>query len=1155
MKMKFTFLALIVFQQFLNAQIPAKNIILHTQNDKIKSLLPIDFNNDGWTDYVSLEESNALFFENNGGTAWADRNVVPGFTNAYIINTYAVDMDGDGWTDIVAEKDITYTTVSWYRNPGNLTDPWVNHMIGPSMNMLIGIFDMDSDGDADLVYENSSSYLYWSENESGIMVASHAIPDDYPSVRVAKVFDFDKDGDQDWTAYFYDCCTDYFENNGDGTFSTSTVSTDENQDDIFVGDADGDGYADIVVEDAFNFGVAIFDTISGEFDLDIPWDYSDNILDIQTNDLDDDGDFDWIIFENDPLSEFTNLKWIETNGSSVDLDDMELVIDSLPGNPNYTLLSDYNNDGKIDLLYDDNDAALIQLNEMPDAFFSQPIDPDTSYIRMDLVQAVDIDGDADNDLVVISHDGKMAWFKYDAVADSFFSVHYLPNLEASPYPSLLDHHDLDADGDEDLIASFHSEGGGQQITYYFINDGNGIFTSYEVDANAYNKVWFIDADNDGDEDMIAMQYAAPHNLVLYLRYPDPANYFIYTTEITTGSWRNFEMMDADGDGDDDFIGAGTATSYIVEVPNADGFAFFGTQFNLFNTSCSSPSSLYLNDFDLDGDDDIAYVCSISGNTFLANNSAGVFTPVEYGDFTFASLSEQFNNTATDLNADGYPDIVLSDYSNGTKVKLSTGPGTFQSDYLTYSSDFGTFADLDGDSLFDFAGTNDLEFYFQNDILFINPSFTLLPATLNILQENGASDGITITFNQIPASELIVEITPTGSIDAGGGAGVPVTVSFAADSTALVPKFIGWNIPDDTIIEDYSTATVTILADPDTWGFYAGSINESYSYTTTDNDLGLFYTPAGIATVTEGSVCVFNLHINSIPSVTSTLTFTPQPDISMGAGAGEPLTYTFTSDISSLANKIFYVSTPNDIYYEPVYNSSFLAEFTSDDPVFSSFIPQEKILSVHDNDIVDIVRGGVGNAYYEEGLNTFAISVTISSEPYFNVYIIATPDVQLDLGNGPGIADTITFISDGFINIGQTFSGVPVDDADIEGYHTGLITFSVVSEDMYYDPVTIPNLTVKILDNDDITSATDPEAGQIFSVSPTIGNGIFNFENHALQGETFISVSGLTGQIVYRNTLHDTGTHEIDLHQLSNGTYIFSVQNNDTYYSRRIIVMK
>lgn len=1154
MKKFYSLYLMISFAGYLTAQLPEKNILLHTQNDKIENLLAIDYNNDGWTDYVSLAGTNGYFFQNNGGNTWSQKTVVPGFSDANLIKTMAIDFNSDGWTDIIAVRDITYTTVSYYKNPGNLTDPWVNQSIGPSMNFLIGIFDMDEDDDPDLIYENSGSYLYWSENEGGTITLSHAIPDDYPSVRVVSVFDFDKDGDQDWAAYFYDCCTDYFENNGDGTFSTSTVSTDENQDDIYVGDATGDGYADIIVEDAFNLGVSVFDTISGEFDLDIPWDFSTNILDIQQNDLDNDGDNDWVIFENDPLSSYTNMKWIQSNGLYVDLDDLELVQDSLPGNSKYLLLSDYNNDNYNDLIYEDNEQPLIALSEMPDAFFAQPFDPDTSYIRMDLMTSFDVDGDADNDLVVVSHDGKLAWFKYDNALDTFFAVHYLPNLDASPYPSMLQHHDIDMDGDEDLLASFHSAFGGLEISYYFLNDGNGIFTAYLIDSLAFDEVWLTDADSDGDEDLIAMEYGSPHNLYLYLRYPDPAGYYIYTTALTTGSWKAWEMMDADTDGDNDFIGAPSASSYIVELPNTDGFTFFGTQFNLFYAECT-PAAIFINDFDLDGDEDIAYPCMYSGDFMMAVNTAGVFAPGAIGDFTIPAISDVNKNDEADLNGDGYPDIILSDYYFGTYIKLSNGAGSYDADNLLFSSDFGEFGNINNDSLIDFAGTNDFEFYTQKNILLSNPMFTLLPASATLLQENISTDGITITFDKIPAAELIIQVTPSGSIDAGAGEGMPVSVIFAPDSSSLMPKFISWHVPDDTIVEDIATSTVAITADPLTWGIYAGSVNENYSYTVTDNDIGLFYSIAGIATVNEGSVTVMAVHINAIPSATTYLDLIPQPDINLGVIAGATVTYTFNPDISSLTDKIFYISTPNDMYYEPNYFSSFTAEFISDDTLFDAFLPEEKIQSVHDNEIVDITRGGVGTYSYEEGEDNFTIPITITSEPYFDVYVIAMPDVQLDLGNGPGIADTVRFISDGITNTAKIFTGMPVDDIFVEGAHTGKITFEIISDDIYYDAVTMPYLTVKIQDNDELPNAVVEETGNIFRISPTLSNGDIHFENYALAGEILINITDITGRNVYSTAFNGTGDHLIKLDDLENGTYILLLQNAGNLYTQRIVIMK
>ena len=126
-----------------------------------------------------------------------------------------------------------------------------------------------------------------------------------------------------------------------------------------------------------------------------------------------------------------------------------------------------------------------------------------------------------------------------------------------------------------MVVSFRSEDGYDQVTYYCLNNGVGLFTNYLMDDVAFMNVWFTDADADGDNDIIAMKYDTYNHLVLYTNTGVVASMFSYASEITTsGTWQSFAQIDIDDDGDDDFVGTKSSYANIYKIINTDGAAGF-----------------------------------------------------------------------------------------------------------------------------------------------------------------------------------------------------------------------------------------------------------------------------------------------------------------------------------------------------------------------------------------------------------------------------------------------------------------------------------------------------------------------------------------------------------------------------------------------------
>lgn len=1056
---------LICLSAILHAQVPEKKVILHTQSGEINNTYHADMNNDGIFDFITSNATTMFWYAVDAASNW---------TNKYLIETDVVvsdmesvemrDMNADGYTDIFYRSGDFPYDLYWIENPHATDESWPVHMIDVSVGAWIGFIDTDGDGDADMVYEDPGSYLCWTENIDGVFEIKHMIEDLLPSVRYSTIADFDQDGDLDWAGFFYDCCVAYFQNNSDGTFSYEYINSDEYQYGLISADANNDGYPDLFIEIGANEYIATFNPVSNEFGPQAYYGNYDDFNTIKITDIDHDGDNDWIFLENTAGAEFASLKMIENTGGEMLLDDLQTLQDSLSKNEYYFAFYNYDNDELPDLFMDDNNFLSVYPNAFPESGFSAPIRLDSTYVKIDVMLPFDADGDSDEDIFVASHDGVLAWMKYDAASDSIYAVHHIQNIEASPYPSCLQNFDVDSDGDQDLIASFHSYYGAGGISYYLLNDGAGNFYLHEFTEFAFKKIWMTDADDDGDADLIGWRFES-NKLELFLNTGDTSALFSDDSDITpTGLWKNFEISDADNDGDEDFIGTQEGVAAIYMIANTNGAETFSAAYVLKGTICTVMNAIYSDDFDGDADDDIFYSCSYSGNAYKLTNAGGFFTSSSAGYFSDQDLSAPGFMYSKDLNLDNSPDLILSNGMNttGTAVKLAEGAGgTFQFDFNNASADFGFYTFLDENDMIDFIGTNELEFYVQYDVITKAPEYIVIPPTKTYLEEDASGDSIGIYFTEIPQTALSVRFHPGPVLDAGAGAGEEIVYVINPDSTALLPHYFYYQVPEDALVEDYSTEIIS-LTDEAGWGLYAGTLHAEYAFIVTDNDPGLFYTD--VPAINEGASQTVSVHLNAIPDAPLTLHLQPETELNASAGFGVPVEFELPPSIEAIENIIINLTAENDYIHEETHISQLPVSFFCDDSLFNSMLTDTIQISLTDNDNASFSTL-IPGSYYTEGLEDFSITIHVTSAPQADVQIIADPDSEIDLGAGPGVAVTMDFIAGDIIPDAIVFSGIPSENLIVDGLHFGHIEFSVITDDPYYEVLNIPEITISILDND------------------------------------------------------------------------------------------
>ncbi len=103
----------------------------------------------------------------------------------------------------------------------------------------------------------------------------------------------------------------------------------------------------------------------------------------------------------------------------------------------------------------------------------------------------------------------------------------------------------------------------------------------------------------------------------------------------------------------------------------------------------------------------------------------------------------------------------------------------------------------------------------------------------------------------------------------------------------------------------------------------------------------------------------------------------------------------------------------------------------------------------------------------EGGGTDSFTLVLNRQPTSNVTVTVTADADTAVaagGNAAGTSATLTFTPQNW-NVAQTVTVSAVDDADVEGAHSGSLGFAVASTDASYNGLAVAPLSVAITDND------------------------------------------------------------------------------------------
>lgn len=1082
MKTLYTTLFAIICLNVLHGQTPEQEIILETHSVFAPAIKQMDINADGNMEFIYLRSGKIQVCENTGDSAWQKIYTINESSTDYITDFAFGDVNNDGFDDIIYSPSLGIKKIRVLLNPTDNSSNWEQIILFDEARTVIGVFDINSDGWNDIIYEDVSTHINYYKNNSGEFTEAILIYNPTYTLTLFKTADIDLDGDIDIVGHFNSTGTLFFANQGDGTITTTIISSGLYQHQLALDDFDGDGFSDVMLRYSSSIKIALYDVPSGEYGslVSVGSIYAD---DYDVADYDNDGDADILLtkFTDDFYSNINCLEHL----TGTDFAPETLLFDSIMTKNSTMSFFPYNlDDNLVDVFAFINGNTHVFINNDGESLSASPITPDISFLRIDLVRLADLNNDGTEEIIAVNNDATIAWLHYNQLTDTITASRKFGKIEGSPYPQQIETADCNNDGYPEVVVSYQGIADYMQSSYYFMNDTEGNFTPHFIADIAFEEIFFVDVNEDGKMDLVGRATEFSNALKYYANTGDTSNMFVFIADLVTGILYDFNMNDIDSDGDQDFLFVNAISGYIQSLENINPGAF-GPVTNFLDHSCATAYNVYSDDTDGDGDLDIYYTCT-TDVSYFAENVGGSY--IHHNLYVFDNVTSfgPGYNDQFDLNADGFTDLIACTNSNdGTRIKLTSGSPLPDATMLTATPDYAILTDFDGNGTTDIIGANNYSLYVEYDVIFPKPLISAIFPTADFFVEAGPVDSVLIFATAIPTINVTVNLIPGATVDAGAGVGVMVPIYFNADSTALDTQVVYLTIPDDLIVEDIYTNNIIINSDDPSWGIYEGTFELSSSMLITDNDLGIFTTVNEITTVEGAPAVTYGFHLNMVSAAPVDALTTTTDVVLLG---GED-TIAIEAGIASTYTQANSIYTINDFYPEESSNGYIIIKLISDDPFINEYEDTVIIVYINDNDFPDFFQTSNPTTKFTEGLDSFTTAFRPLTGFFNDITVTATPDMELDLGAGAGVPVTSVFPASDIAPANITLTGFPVEDYTLEGIHYGYINFVVSSADVFYDAISMNTIQIKIDDNYDLLGINDDVENAI-SIYPQSGNGNF-----------------------------------------------------------------
>jgi len=529
-------------------------------------------------------------------------------------SVWAVDLDKDGDIDVLATA-ADADDVAWWENRNKEGEGFVQHTIDANFNFPSDICaaDINKDGNLDILASASSGnkITWWENNGSAGGWSVHNIDTTCVNPQQICTADIDRDGDQDVIAAVLDDDKIYwYKNDPPGTMTRYAINATNfnNVESVAAADMDGDGDPDIIggsnetITWYKNTGtnqswtpVSIANTQDMGYDL-------------MPVDMDQDGDMDILCYSWNG----GKIHWLEnTNGLATAW--TLRMIDNDYRMPRAIIAADMDEDGDWDVIssctYPEADISLWRNKTIHrSAFFPSGSALSTTIDNPQWVRTIDIDRNGDLDVVTASYDDhRIGWYKNSGATPPEFVFYAINNSVTGA--RTVDVGDIDLDGKQDVV--YTAETGSK--VQWSKNNNPSAWGHYDVVSSTHmpSDAILVDVDKDGLLDVVV--------------------------------GRQISSLD---------------TRYVLDWYENDGSPVDGGWvYHILSTNAADgPVTLAKADLDRDGDMDILAVFEEDDlvRVYLNNGAA---TPA-YALREVATIDNPSGITSSDINRDGYPDIVI-----------------------------------------------------------------------------------------------------------------------------------------------------------------------------------------------------------------------------------------------------------------------------------------------------------------------------------------------------------------------------------------------------------------------------------------------------------------------------------------------------------------
>ncbi|MBR8829411.1 MAG: VCBS repeat-containing protein [Gomphosphaeria aponina SAG 52.96 = DSM 107014] len=539
-----------------------------------------DLDGDGDEDVFIGNSKGILEYFRNDGDSFSEQKGADNPFNGVAVGANAtptrVDLDGDGDEDVLIGN--SYGTLQYFRNDEDSftevtgsENPFEGINIGAAISPTI--FDGDGDGDEDVILGNQKGKLKYFRNDGGSFTQQKGDDNPFQGIKVGKaaaptVFEIDDDGDKDLLVGNEKGQLKYLENltidvNDPPIATNESIGIADNNPttiDVLKNDADPEGEAISLIEFAAN-------TTGGTVERDeneTPEDLTDDQLiytpptDFSPNESDS---FTYTIADpnNQTATATVNVFaipiFVERDNELNPFNDIDVGGYANPA------FGDLDGDNDLDLLIGD-DHRSIQYFRNDAGTFTEVSGSDNPFDGMDIAREPslvinDLDGDGDGDVLVGDEYGNLKYFRN--YSGTFVQITGTDNpfedinVSRDASPALGD---LDGDGDNDLLVgdffgdlSYFRNDGGEFIE---LTGNNNPFRGINVSRDASPTI--VDLNGDGNDDVVIgndfgklKYFQNDQGTFSQLKGDKPFK------ELDGGEEASPVMIDLDGDGDDDLI--------------------------------------------------------------------------------------------------------------------------------------------------------------------------------------------------------------------------------------------------------------------------------------------------------------------------------------------------------------------------------------------------------------------------------------------------------------------------------------------------------------------------------------------------------------------------------------------------------------------------